>query len=87
MKRRDNDKGEFAASLSAIGKTAIWSANFAQTSPEQAIEAARAVSAALGPPLFALEIGNEADACERAKSFPPPPQKRNRHGDGLPIYL
>jgi hypothetical protein len=53
--------GQFAAFLKKIGWTAIWSVNFAQGSIEEAVEEARAVEAALGPRLLALEIGNEVE--------------------------
>ena len=60
---------EFAAFLSRIGWTAIWSVNFAQGTIEQAVEESRAVSAALGSRLLALEIGNEVDTYGGGQPF------------------
>jgi len=62
----------FAAFLKAVGWSAIWSVNFAQGTISEAIEEARAVFAALGPRLLALEIGNEVDSYGKGQPFRPP---------------
>jgi hypothetical protein len=60
---------EFAAFLKAVGWKAIWSVNFAQGTVQQAVEEARAVSAALGPNLLALESGNEVENYGKDQPF------------------
>lgn len=62
----------FAAFLQKIGWSAIWSVNFAQGTIPEAIDEARAVFAALGPRLMALEIGNEVDSYGKGQPFRPP---------------
>lgn len=52
---------QFAAFLKKTGWRAIWSLNLAQGSLDDAVQEARAVEAALGPHLFAFELGNEVD--------------------------
>ena len=61
---------QFAAFLTRIDWTAIWSVNFAQGIVEDAVAEVRAVSAALGSRLQAIEIGNEVENYARGeKSF------------------
>jgi len=62
----------FAAFLKEIGWSAIWSVNLAQGAISDAIDEARAVFAALGPRLLALEIGNEVDSYGKGQPFRPP---------------
>lgn len=62
----------FAAFLKAVGWSAIWSVNFAQGTISEAIDEARAVFAALGPRLLALEIGNEVDSYGKGQPFRAP---------------
>jgi hypothetical protein len=65
---------QFGAFLRKIGWSAIWSANFAQGSLEDAVWEARAVAATLGSRLLALEIGNEVENYKRGeKPFRKPP--------------
>lgn len=59
---------QFDGFLRKTGWKAIWSLNFAQGSVKDAVEEARAVSAALGPRLLALEIGNEVENYARGKT-------------------
>lgn len=59
---------QFAAFLKKIGWTAIWSVNYAQGSIQDAVTEAKAVSAALGPHLLALEVGNEIENYGRGRS-------------------
>jgi len=59
---------QFAAFLKKIGWSAIWSVNYAQGSIPDAITEAKAVSAALGPHLLALEIGNEVENYGRGRN-------------------
>jgi hypothetical protein len=60
---------EFAGFLKAIGWKAIWSANFAQGTVQQAVEEARAVSEIVGSNLLALELGNEVENYGKGQPF------------------
>ncbi len=62
----------FAAFLSKVGWSAVWSVNFAQGTISDAIQEARAVYETLGPRLLALEIGNEVDSYGKSQPFRPP---------------
>ena len=61
----------FAAFLSKIGWSAIWSVNFAQGTIDDAIQEARVVFGVLGSRLLALEIGNEVDSYGKGQPFRP----------------
>lgn len=64
---------QFAGFLKTIGWKAIWSVNFAQGSVQDAVIEAKAVAGALGPHLFAIEIGNEIESYGRGRNpFRPP---------------
>ena len=57
-RRNLEDLGGF---LGATGWSLIWGLNLGEGTEEQAVEEARAVSAAIGTRLIAFEIGNEPD--------------------------
>lgn len=70
------DLDSFAEFLNATGWRAIWSLNFAQGTIQDATVKARAVAAALGSKLLALELGNEVENYGRGqKPFRPPPYR------------
>ncbi len=53
---------QFGTFLSTLGWSAIWSLNFARGTLGDAVEETRAVAAALGPRLLAVELGNEVES-------------------------
>lgn len=52
---------QLSAFLEKTGWSAIWSLNFGQGSLAEAIAEAKDVAAALGPHLYAIELGNEVE--------------------------
>jgi hypothetical protein len=68
------DLDRFGQFLKTTGWSAIWSVNFAQDRIEDAIVEAEAVANALGDRLLALELGNEVEITDAAKSHSAPLQ-------------
>lgn len=65
---------QFAAFLKKLGWTTIWSLNFAQSTLDEAVAEAKAVTRILGASLLAFELGNEVEDYDKGpKPFRKPP--------------